>query len=75
VKAILEFNLPEEQYEFRCALNGARWRSVVEDLDNELRSILKYGTAPQESEESLQQLRDKLHLFLEEEGLKLHDEE
>lgn len=43
MKAILEFNLPEEEAEHRLALDGGKWMSVCHDLDQWLRSIQKYG--------------------------------
>jgi hypothetical protein len=42
VKAVLKFNLPQEQSEHRLALDGWKWRSVVSDIADKLRSALKY---------------------------------
>ena len=33
MKAILEFNIPEEEAEHHLALNGARYSTVVWELD------------------------------------------
>ena len=46
MKAILQFNLPEEQDEFEVAQNGWKYRRVVKDMDEHFRSIVKYGTDP-----------------------------
>lgn len=43
MKATLEFNLPEEDQEHQDALYGSRWRSVVFELDQRLRSRDKHG--------------------------------
>jgi hypothetical protein len=43
-KATLTFNLPEERIEHADAVNGARWRGIVLDINEELRSKIKYGT-------------------------------
>lgn len=49
MKAILEFNLPEDQDEFNRAVQGGDWRHVVWEVDQYLRSEIKYapeGTDP-----------------------------
>ena len=40
----LVFNLPEEQAEFHTAVHAYDWRGVVEDVLEEIRKMLKYGT-------------------------------
>lgn len=42
MKAILEFNLPEEREEFELASNAAQYSIVLDDLDEFLRRKLKY---------------------------------
>lgn len=42
MKALLKFSLPEEQDEFETANNGWKYRSILCDIDNFLRSKLKY---------------------------------
>jgi hypothetical protein len=41
MKAILEFNLPEEEIEIRDAMNGTMWRSIVVALHEKLRQCRK----------------------------------
>jgi len=41
--AKLEFDLPDERYEFECAVNAEKWRSVIWELDQKLRSLVKYS--------------------------------
>lgn len=43
MKAILEFNLPEEEAEHKLALDGGKWMSVCHELDRWLRSIQKHS--------------------------------
>ena len=43
MKAILQFNLPEEQDEFEVAQNGWKYRRVISDIDQYLRTVVKYG--------------------------------
>ena len=42
MKAILEFNLPEEAEEHRTALNGPKYLVVLQELDAKLRNMKKY---------------------------------
>jgi hypothetical protein len=42
MKAILEFNLPEDQDDHNYALSGIDALLVIHDLENEIRSKLRY---------------------------------
>ena len=42
MKALLEFNLPEDREEFVLALDGASLSGRIDDLDNRLRNVTKY---------------------------------
>lgn len=42
MKAILKFNLPEEQEEFRLANQGSEYSFVIWELRSELRAKLKH---------------------------------
>ena len=42
MKAIIEFNLPEDSDEHQIALDGWKWRIAVQEIDNKLRAMLKY---------------------------------
>jgi len=61
MKAILEFDLPEEQPEFDNAVNGGKWSIVAWELDQHLRSQLKHNDKLTEKQyDTLQEVRDKL---------------
>jgi len=72
-KAILEFDLNEEQYEFEQAVNAGKFRSVLWDLDQLLRNKTKY--APDDTTEeqiaAYYELRDELHKLMEEHNITL----
>lgn len=71
-KVILEFDPVEDKYEMESALNGAKWRNLVWDLDQHLRSELKYNDAiTGEVYEALEKVRNKLHELKSESGLTL----
>ena len=42
MRAILVFDLPDERSDFNLARDGANWRGVVWDIDQQLRSIIKH---------------------------------
>ena len=72
MKAILEFNLPEDQEEFDVATKAMDWSILVWDIDQSLRSLLKYGVPHKEEQtaaEALEHLREELHNIMEEKGL------
>ena len=57
MKAILEFNLPEEQAEHYCAIKGADMLNVLWELRAELRAMLKYGELPDEQYEIVEKIQ------------------
>ena len=67
MKAILEFNLPEDKEEFDVASRGMDWALLAWDMDQFIRNKIKYE---QDSDGVLQLVRDKLNCLMEEKGLK-----
>ena len=63
MKAILEFNLPDDQQEYDLANNGLNFWRVLYELDQELRANTKYAPddLPQDKYDAYQEIRDKLH--------------
>ena len=72
MKAILEFNLPEENVEFEFAINASKWCSVCWELEQYLRSKTKYAPDSMSNEvyEALNETRDKLRELLIEYNVK-----
>jgi hypothetical protein len=71
-KVILEFDPTEEREDMDSAINGWKWKMLVWDLDQHLRSELKYNEKIiGEVYEALEKLRDHLHELKSESGLKL----
>ena len=73
MKATIEFNLPEEQEEFEDATNGWKWGHAMWQLDQFLRTKVKYASddASEESINAYQDARDALHRILNEENLEM----
>jgi nuclear transport factor 2 (NTF2) superfamily protein len=67
MKAILEFNLPEDKEEFDVASRGMDWALLAWDMDQFIRNKIKYE---QNRDDVLQLVRDKLNCLMEEKGLK-----
>lgn len=44
MKAILEYDLPEEMDQYELAMNGAKLSCQLDDYDNALRAIVKYDS-------------------------------
>jgi hypothetical protein len=73
MKAILEFELPENEVDFNLALDGSKWSYVVWQLDQYLRSQVKHPAEGMSDDtyKAFDETRDKLYELLNEEGLKL----
>ena len=66
MKAILEFNLPEEKDEYDFANNGINYYSALVEFDNWLRSEYKYN-----GNEPMFEVREKLNKFINENNIKI----
>lgn len=71
MKAILEFNLPDEQHEFYCATKGQDMISVLWELQQELRKLYKYEELNKDETLIVERLRDFLNHSLNEHEINL----
>ncbi len=72
MKAVLKFSLPEDQEDFDLAVHGGKWMSACWDLDQHLRSRLKYEQGLSEDAcKALEETRDKLREILTDYNLEL----
>lgn len=70
MKATLTFNLPDEQYEYEAANKGAKLLYIITEMDQHLRSILKYEDGlSMETYDKVQSIRDFLREKCLEEGI------
>lgn len=62
MKAILEFNLPDDQEDFKLATNALSWYSVCWELDQDLRAKTKYASddLSQDKYDAYEEIRDTL---------------
>ena len=72
MKAILEFELPEDKEEFDAASKGMDWAIVAWDMEQYIRNRLKYQTEKLDTssaKEELELLREELNEMLIDRGL------
>ena len=67
MKAILEFNLPEDTEEFAVATKAMDWSLLAWDIDQFIRNKIKYD---QDRDGVLQLVRNELNFQRTEKGLK-----
>ncbi len=73
MKAILEFNLPEDQPEFNNAIKGGDWKHVCWQMDQYLRKEIKYNDDNSDYKiKVLEEVRDELYGFMNENNVDLY---
>lgn len=60
MKAVLEFNLPEEQDYFDLAQRGGAYESILHDIQQFIRKQIKYGEISEERRTALSDVMDIL---------------
>jgi len=71
MKAILEFNLPEDQAEFDFATQGTNMYAALWDISQELRTLCKYEELDEQEWKMVQAIRDKFHQILQNNNITL----
>jgi hypothetical protein len=72
MEAILKFNLPDDQDDFRFAVEGTKWFLVVHTFDQYLRSQMKYNDNLTDEEYGLlEKVREELRSTINENQLSL----
>ena len=69
MKAILEFNLPEDREAFEVASKAMDWSLVVWDMEQHLRKKLKYDNDYETPNQALEHMRETLNELLVDKGL------
>lgn len=57
MKAILEFNIPEDNFLHKKSLQGLDLNSAIREFDNDLRSMSKHGHDFKNADEAISQIR------------------
>jgi hypothetical protein len=69
MKAVLEFDLPEDQDDFQAAINGHNYKSAIWDFDQLLRSEMKYKELSDDTYQAYKWCREELRKILEQDNL------
>jgi hypothetical protein len=72
MKAKLEFNLPDDEHEFKMAIQGASMHSVLWEMDQWLRAQYKYMSDNEHSDDKYDtfvKCRDQLREFMNDENI------
>ena len=71
----LDMSDSEDRYKSKCLDQAQDSLRVLQDLDNDLRSRIKYGELPEAEEELAENIRTKLHELLADHQVSLWIEE
>jgi hypothetical protein len=66
MKAILEFDLPEDQHEYNVVLQAQKMQSCLWDFSQQLRSWRKYHNDFKDSNDALEKIREEFYKLLNE---------
>ena len=69
MKAVLEFDLPEDNSDFQAAINGNNYKNAIWDFDQLLRSEMKYKELSDETYKAYKYCREQLRKILAEDNL------
>jgi len=69
MKAILEFNLPEDQHEYEVATQANKMQSFLWDFSQQLRSWYKYHHDFKNADDALSQIRDEFYRLFNEHNI------
>ena len=77
MKAILEFNLPEDQSEFNNAIKGGDWKHVCWKMEQYLRAQIKYAPdeMSQEKYDALEEVREEFNSIMNQQDVDLYSTE
>ena len=71
MKAILEFNLPEDQNEFEYATKGSEMFLILWNVKQEYRKLMKYNDLTEVEYKLIEDLNNKLFEDLQHYGINL----
>ena len=64
MKATIEYNLPEDQFEFDCASKSLKMFHALNEINAELRAIWKYEDLKDNEFEMIERVREKFFEIL-----------
>lgn len=64
MKVTIEFNLPEDEYEYRNSVKANEMYNALWDINQELRKALKYGELNESEYKTIESMQDKFFEIL-----------
>ena len=71
MKATLKFNLPEDDFEFNCAVKSTKMYFALTEIKDELRTILKHGELRDDQYKFLDKMNERFHEILSDNEINL----
>jgi nitroimidazol reductase NimA-like FMN-containing flavoprotein (pyridoxamine 5'-phosphate oxidase superfamily) len=72
MKAIIEYNLPDDQFEFDNAVKSNKMWHALTEIKDELRRIWKYEDLKENEFEMVERIREKFFEILQENEINLN---
>jgi hypothetical protein len=66
MKVTIEFNLPDDEYEYRNSVKANEMYNALWDIKQELRNALKYGDLTEYEYKTMERIQDKFFEILNE---------
>lgn len=71
MRAILEFDLPEDNRDFEASVNGRNYQSAIWEFDQWLRSEMKYKELSEETYKAYETCRKELRDILAQDNIQI----
>jgi len=71
MKAKLQYNLPDDQFEFDCAVKSMKMYFALTEIKEEIRSFIKYKSLKENQYEIIQEFSEKFHEILNDNEINL----
>ena len=66
MKVTIEFNLPDDEYEYRNSVKANEMYNALWDMKNNLRNTLKYGELSDSEYKTIESMQDRFFEILNE---------
>ena len=71
MEAKLKYNLPDDDFEFNCAVKSTKMFFALTEIKEELRAILKHGELRDDQYKFLDKMNERLHEILSDNEINL----
>jgi hypothetical protein len=71
MKAKLEYNLPDDEFEFNCAVKSTKMYFALTEIKEEIRGFIKYKALKENQYEIIEELNEKFYEILSDNEINL----